>query len=119
MLFIYLITLNISPKMISHAKLTKVIPLSSFQEEVNTLTGEWIAHFNYRHCKGEWTVLSLRSPGGKTDQIIPDLINHDDYANTRTDTDETIRIIKALRLQNTEVSNNLANQMEAEFIQST
>jgi len=41
------------------------------------------------------------------------------FYSIRTDNDETIRIIKELRLQNTEVSNKLANQMEAEFNQST
>lgn len=68
--------------MISHAKLTKVISIASFQQEVAALNGDWIAHFNYRHYEGEWTVLPLRSPGGKTDQIIPDQINQEDYADT-------------------------------------
>jgi len=81
---------NVSPKrtstnilkMISHAKLTKVIPIASFQEEVAGLSGDWIAHFNYRQYEGEWMALSLRSPGGKTDQIIPDQVLQQDYADT-------------------------------------
>ena len=68
--------------MVSHAQLYLDIPLTSFQQEVDKLTDGWIAHFNYKHYEGEWTALPLRSPGGKTDQIIPDMLQQDAYADT-------------------------------------
>ena len=68
--------------MVSHAKLPLSMTIKAFQREVNALTSNWVAHFNYRHYEGEWTALALRSPGGKIDQIIPDQIQKADYADT-------------------------------------
>ena len=68
--------------MVSHAQLYLDIPLTSFQQEVDKLNDGWIAHFNYKHYEGEWTALPLRSPGGKTDQIIPDMLQQGGYADT-------------------------------------
>ncbi len=41
----------------------------------------WHPHFNTGQYQGEWTVLPLRTPGGK-DHAIPDLIGEDGYADT-------------------------------------
>ena len=68
--------------MVSHAKLSVPTPLEDFQKEVFSLTQNWVAHFNLKHYEGEWSVLSLRSPGGKSDQIIPDQIQKAEYSNT-------------------------------------
>ena len=68
--------------MISHARLPMFVPVSAFQNEVHTLSASWVAHFNYRHYEGEWSALSLRSPGGKINQIIPDQIQEAEYADT-------------------------------------
>jgi len=68
--------------MVSHAKLPVPAPLEDFQREVLSLTPNWVAHFNQKHYEGEWSVLSLRSPGGKSDQIIPDQIQKGEYSNT-------------------------------------
>ncbi|MCH5717684.1 aspartyl/asparaginyl beta-hydroxylase domain-containing protein [Niabella hibiscisoli] len=41
----------------------------------------WKAHFNTSHYRREWTVLPLRTPGGK-DPIVPDLMGEQSYADT-------------------------------------
>jgi hypothetical protein len=68
--------------MVSHAKIPVRVPIVDFQREVDALTGNWVAHFNAMHYEGEWTVLALRCPGGRPDQIIPDQIQQAEYANT-------------------------------------
>jgi hypothetical protein len=68
--------------MVSHAKLQVAVPIEDFQREVLALSSDWVAHFNVRHYEGEWKVLSLRSPGGRTDQIIPDQVQQLEYADT-------------------------------------
>jgi mannose-6-phosphate isomerase-like protein (cupin superfamily) len=68
--------------MISFAKLPFQTPIKKFQEEVSLLSKNWISHFNIKHYEGDWTVISLRSPGGKMDQIIPDDIQQEEYADT-------------------------------------
>ncbi len=68
--------------MVIYAKLSLSIPIASFKEEVNALPEEWVTHFNYMQYEGEWTVLPLRSPGGKINEAIPDAIHGDEYADT-------------------------------------
>src|ERR1700754_1870538 len=68
--------------MVSHARLSIPSPIEDFQKEVLSLTKNWVAHFNHKHYEGEWSVLSLRSPGGKSDQIVPDQIQNAEYSNT-------------------------------------
>jgi hypothetical protein len=68
--------------MVSHAKLKIVFPLQSFRQEISSLDNKWIAHFNYTQYEGEWTALALRTPGGRSEQIIPDQVTQQDYANT-------------------------------------
>lgn len=68
--------------MISFAKLPLALNLAQLQYEVNALTQRWSPHFNIKHYEGGWKVLSLRAPGGKADQIIPDLINDAVYMDT-------------------------------------
>lgn len=47
------------------------------------LNGAWKPHFNTAHYQGDWTVLPLRSPGGDSDKIGPDLMGSKaGYANT-------------------------------------
>jgi mannose-6-phosphate isomerase-like protein (cupin superfamily) len=68
--------------MISYAKLPLVLNLAQLQSDVKALSQSWSPHFNTKHYEGGWTVLSLRAPGGKADQIIPDLINDAVYMDT-------------------------------------
>ncbi|HEY0679564.1 MAG TPA: aspartyl/asparaginyl beta-hydroxylase domain-containing protein [Chitinophagaceae bacterium] len=70
--------------MIRFAKIDLEIDIVSLQKEVNALTETWKPHFNTRHYEGEWNVLALRAPGGKTDQITPDIIGDENtvYADT-------------------------------------
>ena len=68
--------------MISHALLPFTIPLKSFQREVSTIREAWHPHFNSYQYEGDWTVLSLRSPGGDTDKIVPDELGETGYHDT-------------------------------------
>ena len=79
--------------MVSHAKLPVLIPIKDLQKEVLSITTNWLSHFNYKYYEGEWSVLSLRSPGGKSDQIIPDQIQQVDYSDT-----ELLSVCPAIRL---------------------
>lgn len=68
--------------MIRFAKVPLTIDLASLQSELNALPSNWSPHFNTMHYEGGWTVLALRAPGGKADQIIPDLMGDATYADT-------------------------------------
>ena len=68
--------------MISHAKLPLPIEIQSWKSEIHSLAAKWTSHFNYQHYDGDWTVLPLRSPGGRSDNIIADLLNQDEYSDT-------------------------------------
>lgn len=68
--------------MIQHAKLPLLVPIKQIQVEVSTLVDIWQPHFNVKHYKGSWTVISLRSPEGASEQIIPDLMGNQTYAET-------------------------------------
>jgi hypothetical protein len=68
--------------MIRFAKLPLTLDLSRLQAELKALPEHWSPHFNIKHYEGGWTVLALRAPGGKADQIIPDLIGDAAYMDT-------------------------------------
>lgn len=68
--------------MIRSAKIDLAINILSLRQEVLQLPNTWSPHFNTYHYEGEWTVLSLRSPGGHRDRIIPDLMSEDLYMDT-------------------------------------
>ncbi|MBW4889833.1 aspartyl/asparaginyl beta-hydroxylase domain-containing protein [Mucilaginibacter sp. HMF5004] len=44
--------------------------------------GTWLPHFNTNGYEGSWEVLTLRSPGGKADNIFADLVGADVYLDT-------------------------------------
>lgn len=67
---------------IRYARLSLKPDMVTMQQQVTALTSAWIPHFNTRQYEGGWTVLSLRSPGGSTEQIIPDLIQSNTYQDT-------------------------------------
>jgi aspartyl/asparaginyl beta-hydroxylase len=68
---------------IRYARLPITPDINTMQHEVTALTSHWTPHFNTRHYEGQWTVLPLRSPGGQTSHIVPDLMQ---YNTTYTDT---------------------------------
>ena len=68
--------------MISHALLPFSVPVDSFQHEVELIREEWQPHFNTRQYEGDWTVLSLRSPGGVSDRIVPDEMGGGPFLDT-------------------------------------
>lgn len=46
------------------------------------LTGEYIPHFNTSYYQGDWSVVPLRSIGGRADQIYPDPTRTDAFRDT-------------------------------------
>ena len=66
--------------MIDFAKLPFAQP-SHVAAELERYPSTWHPHFNTLHYQGEWTVLPLRTPGGK-DSIVPDLMGEQGYAET-------------------------------------
>ncbi|MDP4261962.1 MAG: aspartyl/asparaginyl beta-hydroxylase domain-containing protein [Bacteroidota bacterium] len=58
------------------------VPVHSIQKEVAALQeNNWQPHINRYHYEGEWTVLSLRSPGGGPNTFA-EAINQEEYADT-------------------------------------
>jgi hypothetical protein len=68
--------------MISHSRINLSMPIERWQQEIKSLPDLWSSHFNHMNYEGDWTVLPLRSPGGRIERIIPDLIGNEDYADT-------------------------------------
>ncbi len=66
------------------AKLDLAIDLAAAQAEVAALPDAWRAHFQKLHYDGEWTVLPLRSPGGRFDDILPFALGNSDEAHADT-----------------------------------
>jgi hypothetical protein len=67
---------------IKFALLKIPVAIGRIQEEVNALTtNNWQPHINTYDYDGEWTVLSLRSPGGK-DNTLAESMNNEDFADT-------------------------------------
>jgi hypothetical protein len=58
-------------KVIRCAKLDLPIDAPSIQAEVAALPDRWMAHFQKAHYEGEWTVLPLRSIGGRPEETMP------------------------------------------------
>jgi len=50
---------------------------------LSMLDGAWQPHFNTNDYKGNWEVLSLRSPGGSDSNIFADAYGHQHYADTK------------------------------------
>lgn len=60
------------------------LPLPSpydLEHEIDAYRADWQPHFNRAHYRGEWNVLSLRSPGGH-DLPVADLLGNEAYADT-------------------------------------
>lgn len=68
--------------MIRYAKLNLSIDITSLRKQVAALSHPWSPHFNTKHYEGEWTVLSLRVPGGNSHQIVPDLMHNKAFMDT-------------------------------------
>lgn len=68
--------------MIRCAKLAIPFNLRAMKNELALLKNEWRTHFNVFYYEGSWTALALRSAGGSSDRIIPDLIGDEIYLDT-------------------------------------
>jgi quercetin dioxygenase-like cupin family protein len=69
--------------MIRYAKLPLFFDVKATQAELLATAEAWQPHFNRYHYTGSWTVLALRSPGGNADNIIPELMQCDDFGETK------------------------------------
>lgn len=59
------------------------VDLPALVEEVLALPAEaWIPHFNLAVYTGDWSGVSLRSPGGRADRIYPDPAGAEPWADT-------------------------------------
>ncbi|GGH72070.1 hypothetical protein HNQ91_003362 [Filimonas zeae] len=67
--------------MIRFAQLPLTADITSIQQEVQQLTHTWIPHLNTYHYTGNWNVTSLRSPGGITDNSVPDIMQDNQQYN--------------------------------------
>jgi len=68
--------------MIRYAKLSLPFDAELTQSELLTIKEEWQPHFNVSYYEGSWTGLPLRTPDGKHDTIIPDLMGQAEYQDT-------------------------------------
>lgn len=68
--------------MICFAKLPIKLSITDIQYEVNSITESWHPHLNTFDYQGTWEVLSLRSPGGSSSMIIPEIINGSAFLDT-------------------------------------
>lgn len=68
--------------MIRCARLHIPVDIASMQAEVHNLSAPWNLHFNTKHYEGEWTVLPLRVPGGRSECILPDSIQDEAFMDT-------------------------------------
>jgi hypothetical protein len=70
--------------MICYAKLGIKIPIVRLQREIGELleSREWTSHYNQLHYDGDWKVLPLRTPGGKTDKPFAELLSEGAFGNT-------------------------------------
>ncbi|WP_158996389.1 aspartyl/asparaginyl beta-hydroxylase domain-containing protein [Mucilaginibacter sp. L196] len=68
--------------MICFAKLPLKVSITDMQHEVSSITESWYPHLNTFDYQGNWEVLSLRSPGGASSTIIPDIINGSVFMDT-------------------------------------
>ena len=66
----------------SSFKLPMAFDVARLQAELAGIVGtEFIPHFNTRYYEGDWSVVPLRSIGGRADQIYPDP-TRTDYTDT-------------------------------------
>ena len=70
--------------MICYAKLGLRITIADIQQEIGKLleSREWMPHYSQQHYDGDWNVLPLRTPGGKTDKPFAELMTESAFRNT-------------------------------------
>jgi hypothetical protein len=68
--------------MVRYAKLNLPIDVKAIQNQVSAHHQEWQAHLNTAHYQGGWTVLALRSPGGRAENIVAELMGDNEYKDT-------------------------------------
>ena len=72
----------LTSEVIRCAQVPLEVPISAIIAEVEALPSYWMAHLNTAHYTGDWTVLSLRAPGGNADFIAGGSMGEAPYADT-------------------------------------
>lgn len=73
--------------MLKYVKLPLPIDAALMKAELQKLEGvTFIDHYNKPHYEGDWSVISLRSPSGKAENIVSIHASSDHAANTYQDT---------------------------------
>jgi mannose-6-phosphate isomerase-like protein (cupin superfamily) len=65
---------------IGFAKLDIEIPF--IDKDILCINSNWLPHYNTNGYEGDWSVQTLRSPDGSTDNIFAELIGADKYQDT-------------------------------------
>lgn len=69
--------------MISSFKLPFSFDPKPLQADLDRITaGDWVAHFNNAYFEGEWNGVALRSAGGQSSRIYPDVHTNVSYSDT-------------------------------------
>lgn len=63
--------------MIRYLRLPFLFDAASMQQEAAAADADWKLHFNSAHYDGNWSGLSLRSPGGSPDNLFVDGLGKD------------------------------------------
>jgi mannose-6-phosphate isomerase-like protein (cupin superfamily) len=58
------------------------IDMPHFNDVGTSINKKWLPHYNTQGYEGRWDVLTLRSPGGDTDNINAELLGNEAYADT-------------------------------------
>ncbi len=69
--------------MIRYLQLPFQFDAGRLQNELGAIEAAWRLHFNVAHYEGDWSGLALRSPGGRTDNLVADsVVGGEDFADT-------------------------------------
>ena len=69
--------------MITHFKLPFSFDPKPLQADLDRITADdWVAHFNKAYFEGQWNGVALRSAGGESSRIYPDVHTNVSYSDT-------------------------------------
>lgn len=68
--------------MIRFAYIKIPVDLPAIKKEIMQLPSTWQPHLNVLHYTGDWSVLSLRSPGGNENNAVADLLHSVSFEDT-------------------------------------
>lgn len=68
--------------MIKFAKLPILYNLNAIKKELQDFHFNWLPHLNKTCYEGDWTILALRSPGGRVEAVYADSIHNEPFLDT-------------------------------------